>query len=55
MKAGQFFLVSHSCNQPRINERYTEIMKAYETYAPRYEGDMEQYDVQTLIANKAKW
>ena len=55
MKAGEFFLVSHSCNQPRINERYVEIRKAYETYAPRYEGDMEQYDVQTLIANKAKW
>jgi NAD(P)-dependent dehydrogenase (short-subunit alcohol dehydrogenase family) len=46
---GQFYIVSHACNTPPIDERYAEITKAYETYAPRYEGD-EKYDVRYLIS-----
>lgn len=45
---GCFYIVSHACNAEPINERYQEILKAYETYAPRYEGD-EEYDVRHLL------
>ena len=33
----------------RINDRYNEIKEAYDTYAPRYEGD-DEYDLMTFIA-----
>lgn len=49
LKAGEFFIVSHSYNVERINERHNMIIKAYDNYAPRYEGD-QQYDVRTVIA-----
>ena len=32
-----------------IKDRYDEVAKAYEDYAPRYEGD-EEYDVRYLLA-----
>ncbi len=35
----------------RINERQTEIKEAYETYAPRYEGDIE-FDVRTIMGRR---
>ena len=46
---GQFYIVSHAYNMQHIEERYAEIAKAYESYAPRYEGD-EEYDVRYLIS-----
>ena len=50
IEAGEFFIVSHSYNMMRINERYQEISKAYAKYAPRYEGD-DEFDVRTLLDN----
>lgn len=49
MKDGKFFIVSHAYNMERINARYQEISTAFNTYAPRYENDIE-YDVRTLVA-----
>jgi NAD(P)-dependent dehydrogenase (short-subunit alcohol dehydrogenase family) len=48
---GQFYIVSHAHNMVHIRERYAEIIRAFETYAPRYEGD-EEFDIRTLLANK---
>ena len=53
LKAGQFYVVSHAYNIVRINDRYNEIKQAYETYAPRYEGD-DEYDLMTFIAKSRK-
>lgn len=47
MKAEQFYLVGHSYNIVRIKEEYEEVRAAFDTYAPRYEGD-EKYDVKIL-------
>lgn len=49
IKAGERYCVSHPYNIVRIEERMAPIRKAYETYAPRHEGDDAQ-DVRTLIA-----
>ena len=46
---GRFYIVSHAYNMERIQQRYTEISDAYETYAPRYEGD-EEFDVRVLLS-----
>ena len=48
LKAGNFFVVTHAYNMVPITERYEMLMAAYETYAPRYEGD-RQYDVRTVV------
>ena len=48
MKAGAFYIVSHAYNAVRVDEVYQQISRAYEQYAPRYEGD-EKYDVQLLM------
>ena len=48
LKAGEFYVVSHAYNMKRITDRYEEISKAYETYAPRYEGD-DEFDARTLM------
>jgi len=45
---GKFYIVSHACNVPPIDERYAEIRQAYADYAPSYEGD-EKYDVRYLL------
>ena len=45
---GRFYIVSHAYNMEHIQNRYAEIARAYETYAPRYEGD-EEYDVRYLL------
>ena len=52
IKAGKFYIVSHAYNKARIDNRYAEISEAYNTYAPRYEGD-EEYDVRILMARMA--
>lgn len=36
-----------------IEARYAQIRKAYESYAPRYEGD-EEYDVPYLISQMSR-
>lgn len=48
LKANEFFVVSHAYNMERINDKNAKIAKAFETYAPRYEGD-QQYDVRTVV------
>jgi NAD(P)-dependent dehydrogenase (short-subunit alcohol dehydrogenase family) len=48
LKAGEFYVVSHAYNKERLDERYSAIAAAYDTYAPRYTGD-EEFDVRTLI------
>ena len=48
LKAGEFFVVSHAYNMVPITERYEMIKRAYEKYAPRYDGD-QKYDVRTVI------
>jgi short-subunit dehydrogenase len=48
LKNGEFYVVSHAHNMVRINERHKKIAKAYEKYAPRYDGDIE-FDVRTLF------
>lgn len=44
MEAGEYYLVSHSYNVVRLDERYDEVKAAFAQYAPRYDGD-EEYDV----------
>ena len=48
LKAGEFFAVSHGYNMVAITERYEMVKRAYDTYAPCYDGD-QQYDVRTII------
>ena len=48
LKAGEFWVVSHAYNAVRIQAKHDQLMKAYDTYAPRYEGD-QQYDVRTVV------
>ena len=49
IRAGEFYVVTHSYNMVRIKPIHDAIEAAYERNAPRYEGD-EEYDVPTLIA-----
>ena len=51
--AGEYYVVSHPYNVVWIKQRYDEMMKAYETYAPRYDGDW-QYDPRAMMAKAAK-
>lgn len=47
--AGEFFVVSHAYNMERIDARHSKIARAFGTYAPRYDGDVE-FDVRTFFA-----
>ncbi len=49
IKANEFYVVSHAYNIVRIEEGYHQLKTAFETYAPRYEGD-SRYDIRTNIA-----
>ena len=49
----EYYVVSHPYNVVWIQHRYDELMKAFETYAPRYEGDW-QYDPRTMQAKAAE-
>ena len=49
IRAGEFYVVTHSYNMVRIKPIHDEIADAYARNAPRYDGD-EEYDVPTLIA-----
>ena len=48
MLAGEPYVVTHGYNQVRIDERQSQIARAYERSAPRAEGD-ERYDVKVLL------
>lgn len=49
IEAGEYYVVSHGYNVVRFDERYDEMKKAFDKYAPRSEGD-EIYDVQRFFA-----
>lgn len=49
VKAGERYCVSHPYNIVRMDERLAPIRQAFETYAPRHEGDDAQ-DVRLLMA-----
>jgi NAD(P)-dependent dehydrogenase (short-subunit alcohol dehydrogenase family) len=48
MEAGAYYLVSHSYNAVRIEERLREVYDAYARYAPRTPGD-DGMDVQLFM------
>ena len=49
----EYYVVSHPFNVVWIKQRYEEMMRAYEKYAPRYEGDW-QYDPRTMRVKAAE-
>ena len=49
LKAGEFYIVSHAYNKVRLDERHAKLSAAFNTYAPRYEGD-EEFDVRTQVS-----
>ena len=51
--AGEYYVVSHAHNVEWITHRYDEMMKAYATYAPRYEDDWK-FDPRTMMAKAAE-
>ena len=51
IKKGERFVVSHAFNIEHITERYEAVSKAYEAYAPRYEGD-DEFDVKAMMARR---
>ena len=51
IKSGERFAVSHAFNIEHITERFESVSKAYETYAPRYEGD-DEFDVKAMMARR---
>ena len=57
MEAGAYYLVGHSYNAVRMEERWSEVRNAFATWAPREDGD-ERYDVrlffERLQAEKGK-
>ncbi|MBI1251448.1 MAG: SDR family NAD(P)-dependent oxidoreductase [Alphaproteobacteria bacterium] len=48
IKAGEIYIVSHAYNVERIAPRHHAVMRAFETYAPRYAGD-DEFDVRAII------
>ena len=49
IKANEFYVVSHAYNIVRIEDQFNQQKSAYETYVPRYEGDI-QYDIRHNVA-----
>ena len=49
VQRGDFYIVTHPYNRDYIAERYNEILNAYDTYAPHFEGD-DKYDVRKIMA-----
>jgi NAD(P)-dependent dehydrogenase (short-subunit alcohol dehydrogenase family) len=49
VKRGDFYIVTHPHNRDYIAERYSEILNAYDTYAPHFDGD-DKYDVRKIMA-----
>jgi NAD(P)-dependent dehydrogenase (short-subunit alcohol dehydrogenase family) len=52
MEAGAYYLVGHSYNAVRMEERWGEVRAAFEAWAPREEGD-DQYDVRLFFERRA--
>jgi NAD(P)-dependent dehydrogenase (short-subunit alcohol dehydrogenase family) len=48
VRRGDFYIVTHPHNRPYIEDRYREILTAFEIQAPHYEGD-EVYDVRKIM------
>lgn len=48
IKDEQFYGVSHAYNIVHITNRFNKLKNAFETYAPRYDGD-DIYDVRTIF------
>ena len=48
IRAGAYYVVSHAYNMQHIRDRFDAVSKAFEAYAPRYDGD-DEYDTQLLI------
>ena len=48
VKQGSFYIVTHPHNRDYIAERYKEILNAYDSQAPHFEGD-ERYDVRKIM------
>jgi hypothetical protein len=48
VQRGDFYIVTHPHNREYIVSRYNEILNAYDTQAPHFEGD-EKYDVQKIF------
>ncbi|CAI8294423.1 MAG: dehydrogenase [Hyphomonadaceae bacterium] len=48
IRGGAYYVVSHAYNMHHIRDRFEAVSKAFETYAPRYDGD-DEYDTQVLI------
>ena len=53
LKAGEFYIVSHSYNKVRLDQRYGKLAQAFDKYAPRYAGD-DKYDVRCLLEKKQR-
>ena len=53
IRLGEFYVVTHAYNIEHINARHTALSKAFDTYAPRYEGD-DEYDVKSIIRKMRK-
>ena len=48
LKRGQSLAVSHAYNIERITNRFETIKRAFDEFAPRYQGD-DEYDIITTI------
>jgi hypothetical protein len=48
LRRGDFYIVTHPHNRDYIAQRYEDILRAYDTYAPHFEGD-EKYDVRNIM------
>tara|TARA_B100000886_G_scaffold338662_1_gene302034 strand:+ start:260 stop:1081 length:822 start_codon:yes stop_codon:yes gene_type:complete len=53
IKNEEHIIVSHAHNMVHIENRYKEIISAYDKYAPRYDGD-DEYDVKAILAKIKK-
>ena len=53
IKNEEHIIVSHAHNKVHIENRYKEIISAYDKYAPRYDGD-DEYDVKAILAKIKK-
>jgi NAD(P)-dependent dehydrogenase (short-subunit alcohol dehydrogenase family) len=49
IQRGDFYIVTHPHNRNYIAERYDDLLRAYDTQAPHFEGD-EKYDLRKIMA-----
>jgi len=53
LQRGDFYIVTHPHNRDYIAERYEEMLRAFDTYAPHFEGD-DKYDLRKIMAQMAR-